>query len=54
MVIEGLAVAVFARSIPELMAELEHFGQSGLRRAGVLMAIAGAAAYLWIRAPAGG
>ena len=54
MVIEGLAVAVFARSIPELMAELEHIGQAGLRRAGVLMAIAGAVAYLWIRAPGAG
>lgn len=49
MVIEGLAVAIFAASLPELVATLREIGQEQRRRFGIVMAVLGGIAYLLIR-----
>ena len=49
MVLEGLAVAVLARSIPELLAEIQHLGGGRLRRFGIVIAVIGAVLYVLIR-----
>ena len=49
LVLEGLAVAVFARSIPEIMAEMQQMDAGRLRQAGIIAMLVGAVAYLLIR-----
>lgn len=49
LVLEGLALAVFARSVPQLVAEMERLGPSSLRRAGLVCIGLGTALYLLIR-----
>lgn len=49
LVIEGLALAVFARAFPSLMAEIDQIGPERLRHAGILMVVLGAIAYLLVR-----
>jgi uncharacterized protein YjeT (DUF2065 family) len=54
LILEGLALAVFARSLPALLAEIERLDPRALRRAGVLSIVAGAVIYLLVRGgPAG-
>ena len=50
LVIEGLAMAVFARSLPQLMAEIERLDPGSLRLAGLVCIGLGAALYLGVRA----
>ncbi len=47
--IEGLTLAVFAGSLPELVATLRELGPRQLRYIGIATAAAGAALYLLIR-----
>ena len=54
LVLEGLGLAVFARSIPQIMAELDRVDGAMLRRIGVVAAGLGAAFYLVVRGGAGG
>jgi uncharacterized protein YjeT (DUF2065 family) len=54
LILEGLALAIFARSMPGLMAELQRLDPPALRRAGVLGIAAGTALYLLVRGWAGG
>lgn len=49
MIIEGLALAVFARSIPQVLAEIDQINPNVLRKLGVIGVLAGAALYLWVR-----
>lgn len=49
MVLEGLALTVFAKSMPELLAELSAIGPERLRLAGVAALLAGGALYLVVR-----
>ncbi len=49
LVLEGLAIAVFARSIPELLAEMERVDGASLRRIGVIAALIGTVLYLLVR-----
>lgn len=49
MVIEGLALAILARSVPELMAELDRIPPEGIRKLGVVLVVAGAALYFVLR-----
>ncbi|MEM6488913.1 MAG: DUF2065 family protein [Pseudomonadota bacterium] len=48
-VIEGLVIAVFADSLPELLARVETMGADQRRWLGVALAAAGGAAYLLVR-----
>ncbi|MEM7508574.1 MAG: DUF2065 family protein [Pseudomonadota bacterium] len=49
LVIEGLALAIFASSLPELMASMNELRSGGIRRVGLAMAALGALAYLAVR-----
>jgi uncharacterized protein YjeT (DUF2065 family) len=49
LVIEGLAVAIFAGSLPELLAAMRGTTETQRRTFGAIMALAGAVAYLLIR-----
>ncbi|MEM7237034.1 MAG: DUF2065 family protein [Pseudomonadota bacterium] len=49
LVIEGLALAIFASSIPELMATVQRAGPREIRVMGVILSICGLAGYLWAR-----
>jgi uncharacterized protein YjeT (DUF2065 family) len=49
LILEGLALAIFARSVPALMAELQRLAPGALRRAGVVSIAAGAVLYLLVR-----
>ncbi|MEM1130697.1 MAG: DUF2065 domain-containing protein [Pseudomonadota bacterium] len=49
MVLEGLALAVFARSIPQVLSEIDLIGPGVLRRMGLVAAGLGAVLYLWVR-----
>lgn len=49
LVIEGLAVAIFAGSLPELLAAMRVTTEAQRRTIGIVMAVCGAAAYLAIR-----
>lgn len=49
LVLEGLAIAIFARSIPEMMAEMQRLDPVRLRQAGLVAIALGAAAYLLVR-----
>lgn len=48
-VIEGLALAIFARSFPALLAEIDQIDPAVLRRAGLVMIGGGACVYLLVR-----
>jgi uncharacterized protein YjeT (DUF2065 family) len=54
LILEGLALAIFARSMPALLTELQRLDPGALRRAGVLGIAAGAALYLLVRGWAAG
>jgi uncharacterized protein YjeT (DUF2065 family) len=54
LVLEGLVLAIFARSVPALLAELERLDPGALRRTGILSIAAGAVLYLLIRGWAAG
>lgn len=49
MVLEGLALAILAKSIPEMLAEMEHLGGARLRIAGIVIALIGIVVYLAVR-----
>ncbi len=49
MIIEGLALAVFARSMPELLAEIDRIGQGGLRKIGMFLVVGGIVVYFLVR-----
>lgn len=49
LVIEGLAAAIFASSLPELLAALRGLGARQMRTVGIVMAATGAVLYLLIR-----
>ena len=48
-VIEGLALVVFSRSLPALLAEIDHIGPDALRKMGLGLLIAGCVGYWLIR-----
>ncbi|MEM6676420.1 MAG: DUF2065 family protein [Pseudomonadota bacterium] len=50
LLIEGLAIAIFAGSLPELVASLDNINEARRRLLGGAMVVAGALAYLLIRA----
>ncbi|MEM6943031.1 MAG: DUF2065 family protein [Pseudomonadota bacterium] len=50
LVLEGLAVAIFAGSLPELVAALEGLGEQRRRLVGGAMVAAGVIAYILVRA----
>jgi len=49
LVIEGLALAIFARSVPQVLAEIDQIGPSFLRKLGVVSILTGGAIYLLVR-----
>ena len=49
LVIEGLALAIFARSVPQVLAEVDQIGPSTLRRLGVASVIVGGIVYVLVR-----
>lgn len=49
LVIEGLAVAIFAGSLPEMLAAMRVTTEAQRRVLGIVMVVCGAAAYLAIR-----
>ncbi|MBK0400829.1 DUF2065 domain-containing protein [Limibaculum sp. M0105] len=49
LVIEGLAIAIFSGSLPELLAAMRETTASQRRTLGIVMAVCGAVAYLAIR-----
>ena len=50
LVIEGLAIAIFAGSMPELLASIESVDEGQRRLIGWAMIALGAAGYLLVRA----
>lgn len=54
LVLEGLALAIFARSVPALLAEIERLDPRALRLAGVASILIGAALYMMVRGWAAG
>ena len=48
-VLEGLAIAIFSGSVPEVLAAMRGVDGTRLRMAGVVIAISGAALYLLVR-----
>lgn len=49
LVIEGLAIVIFARSIPELMSALAEMDATNTRNMGLLCVFAGVLGYLFVR-----
>ena len=49
LVLEGLALVILARSLPELLAALEALESESMRWIGFAMLTAGALVYLWVR-----
>lgn len=49
LILEGLALAIFARSVPALLAEIERLDPMALRRGGVASILVGAVIYLLVR-----
>lgn len=49
LVIEGLALAILARSLPELLAEMDRIAPETMRKIGLGLALGGAAIYLLLR-----
>jgi uncharacterized protein YjeT (DUF2065 family) len=54
LILEGLALAVFARSVPALLAEMERLDPTALRRAGLVSIVVGTVVYLLVRGGPGG
>ncbi len=54
LILEGLALAIFARSVPALLAEIERLDPRALRRAGIVSIALGTAIYLLVRGGPGG
>ena len=54
MVIEGLALVIFARSVPALLMELDQIGARPLRLTGALLAAGGVLVYLFVRGSGSG
>lgn len=53
LVIEGLALAVFAKSMPELLTEMQRIGPAQLRIAGLASLALGAVLYMMVRGSQG-
>lgn len=49
LILEGLVLAIFARSVPALLAEIGRLDPRSLRRAGVASIVIGAVLYLLVR-----
>ena len=49
LIIEGVAMAIFARSLPELMAAMAEFGPGELQRIGLICIGLGVIGYLSVR-----
>ena len=49
LVLEGLALAILARSLPEMLAALEAMDAGTMRRVGLVMLAAGSVVYLMVR-----
>ena len=49
LVLEGLALVILARSLPELLSALEALDSGSMRWAGFVMLTLGAVVYLWVR-----
>ena len=49
LLLEGLALAVLARSLPDLMASLDEIAPETVRVIGLVLVVAGSAFYLLIR-----
>lgn len=49
LVLEGLALVMLARSLPELLATLEAMDGEAMRRIGFVMLASGAVVYLIVR-----
>lgn len=49
LVLEGLAIVVFARSLPELLAEMQGMDSTRLRQMGLIAIGIGAIGYLAVR-----
>ncbi len=49
LVLEGLALVILARSLPELLATLEALDAGAMRWIGFVMLVSGAAVYLMVR-----
>lgn len=49
-VLEGLAIAIFSGSVPEVLAAMRGVDGTRLRMAGIIIAVSGGALYLLIRA----
>ncbi len=54
LVLEGLVLAIFARSLPALLAEIERLDPGSLRRAGIASMVVGSVLYLLVRGWAAG
>lgn len=49
MVLEGLVIAIFARSLPELLAEIDRLGGARLRQFGIVTCVLGIVLYILVR-----
>lgn len=49
LILEGMALAVFARSVPELMAAMSDIDPGKTRTIGLACILCGALAYLFVR-----
>ena len=49
LVIEGLALAIFARSVPQVLAEVDQIGPALLRKLGIASVFVGGVIYLLVR-----
>ncbi|MFK7945934.1 MAG: DUF2065 family protein [Paracoccaceae bacterium] len=53
LVIEGLALAILAKSVPDLMAEMEKIAPDSIRKLGAVLVVAGVALYVVVRGGSG-
>ena len=49
LIFEGLVLAIFATSLPQLLAEIERIGPASLRRTGLVCIAIGVVFYLAVR-----
>lgn len=49
LVLEGLALAIMARSLPELLAQMREMEPEAVRRTGIAICLAGVVCYLMVR-----
>lgn len=49
LVIEGLALAIFAGTLPQMLAEIDRLGPSSIRWIGIASIALGAVVYLYVR-----